>query len=106
MISSFPLIVPSTFQQVADIIDRNQDNIITVGEIVVGFGEILDYRCMSSPILIFVHFRSSPSPKHEATQKICKQLLHTMSTDIMFAWCVKIWFRYISSKPVLPSLVN
>lgn len=58
MISSFPLIVPSTFQQVADIIDRNQDNIITVGEIVVGFGEILDYRCMSSPILIFVHFRS------------------------------------------------
>ncbi|XP_025092371.1 uncharacterized protein LOC112562954 [Pomacea canaliculata] len=37
---------------VADIIDRNQDNIITVGEIVVGFGEILDYRFQTSEALI------------------------------------------------------
>lgn len=32
-------------QQVADLLDRNQDNIITVGEVVVGFGEILNYQC-------------------------------------------------------------
>ncbi|XP_025092369.1 uncharacterized protein LOC112562953 [Pomacea canaliculata] len=37
---------------VADLLDRNQDNIITVGEVVVGFGEILNYQFQTSEALI------------------------------------------------------
>lgn len=39
------------FPQVADIVDRNQDNVITTAEVVIGFGDILGYQCKQSLIV-------------------------------------------------------
>lgn len=44
--------------QVSDIVDRNEDNIITTAEVVVGFADILGYQCKQAIFYVILFEQS------------------------------------------------